>query len=143
MAKISALTTPLFPPAFLAEPIGSGSDHLIPAGLPLDLATIVADAKGMKNITAGAVVNRLWANQTAGLFKLWDGTGTPDALEEFYIVPFTVMDLANTEAACNGLRWQTLIFEDRLPAYYQALSAAVKLPIRSKYQTIKARMVAL
>jgi hypothetical protein len=153
MAKITAVTTPTFLPAFLAEPIGSGSDHLVPAGLPLDTASITA-VSGIKSIAAGAIINRLWANQQAagalGKFKLWDGTSTPEALEEFYIVPFAVEDLEGTgpslstgEAACNGLRWQTMLYEDRLPAYYQALSAALKLIIRGKYQMIVARKVAL
>ena len=153
MAKITTLTTPSFPPAFIAESIGSGTDCLIPAGLPIDLTSIVADATGKKNIIAGAIVNRLWANQATGKFKNWDGTGTPDALEEFYIVPFDVLNLDGLagdlmapptgEAACNGLRWMTMIYEDRLPAYYQALTPALKLPIRGKYQMIKARVVAL
>lgn len=156
MAKITAVTSPTFTPDFLAEPIGSGSDHLVPAGLPLDIASVTAVA-GIKSIMAGAIINRLWANQVAagatGKFKFWDGTGTPEALEEFYIVPFDVIDLEGLrsdwpplptgEAGCNGLRWQTMLYEDRLPAYYQALSAALKLIIRNKYQMIVARKVAL
>lgn len=156
MAKITAVTTPTFLPDFLAESIGSGTDCLIPAGLPVDVASVTA-VSGIKSIAAGAIVNRLWANQQGvgalGKFKLWDGTGTPDALEEFYIVPFAVVDLEGAqgltfplptgEAACNGLRWQTLIYEDRLPAYYQALSVALKNTIRNKYQMIVARKVAL
>lgn len=153
MAKIVALTVPQFPPAFLAESIGSGTDCLIPGGLPIDTASITADAKGLKSIEAGAIVNRLWANQALGKFKLWDGTGTPEALEEFYIVPFSVENLEGIssiasapptgESACNGLRWGTMIYEDRLPAYYQALSASLKATIRGKYQMIIARKVAL
>jgi hypothetical protein len=152
MARITATTTPTFLPDFLAEPIKSGTDCLIPAGIPLDLASITA-ANGIKSIAAGAIVNRLWANQATGKFKFWDGTGTPDALEEFYIVPFPVMDLEGVrsetmplptgEAACNALRWGVMIYEDRLPAYYQALSAALKATIRGKYQMIAARKVAL
>lgn len=142
MAKITPLSTAKFLPAFIAEPLKSGTDHLMPAGLPLDLASITADAMGKKNIEAGAIVNRLFAQKASGLFKLWTGTGTPDALEEFYIVPFAVMNLENTEAACNGLRPGTLIYEDRLPAYYQALSAALKAQIGAKYQIIFARKVA-
>jgi hypothetical protein len=155
MAKITAITTPTFLPDFLAETIGSGTDHLIPAGLPVDVGSITA-VNGIKSIAAGAIVNRLWANQQGagalGKFKLWDGTGTPEALEEFYIVPFAVEDLEGVrsdmplptgEAACNALRWNTLIYEDRLPAYYQALSATLKATIRGKYQMIVARKVAL
>lgn len=142
MAKITPLSTAKFLPAFIAEPLKSGTDHLMPAGLPLDLASITADAAGLKNIEAGAIVNRLFAQKASGLFKLWVGTGTPDALEEFYLVPFAAMDLANTEAACNGLRPGTLIYEDRLPAYYQALTPALKAQIGAKYQMIFARKVA-
>lgn len=148
MAKVSSVTLPTFLPDFLAEPIGSGSDHLVPAGVPLDLAT-VPTVDGKKSIAAGALINRLWANQAAGKFKLWDGTGTPEALEEFYIVPFAVADLAGVdkastgEASCNALRWQTMIFEDRLPAVYQALSTGQKANFRNKYQMIVARKVAL
>lgn len=148
MAKVSSLTTSGYAPDFLAESIGSGFDHLLPAGIPLDLTSIpVVDGK--QSIEAGAIVNRLWTLQTTGKFKLWTGTGTPDALEEFYIVPFAVDDLAGIaieatgEAACNALRWNTLLYEDRLPAYYQALSPALKLPIRGKYQMIVGRKVAL
>lgn len=156
MARITAVNTPTFLPDFLAEPIKSGTDCLIPAGIPLDIASITA-VGGIKSIAAGAIVNRLWANQQGvgalGKFKLWDGTGTPDALEEFYIVPFAVADLEGVrsdmpplptgEAACNALRWGVMIYEDRLPAYYQSLSAALKLTIRGKYQMIAARKVAL
>jgi hypothetical protein len=143
MAKIAAMTSPEFFPDFLAQPIGSGTDCLIPAGLPIDLTSITADSSGNKNIQAGAIVNRLWANRSNGAFKLWTGTGSPEALEEFYIVPFPVMDLANTEAACNGLRHGTLIYEDRLPQYFQALSEALKNQIRAKYQMIVSRKVAI
>lgn len=142
MAKVTPMSSAMFLPAFIAEPIKSGTDLLMPAGFPLDLASITADAAGKKNIEAGAIINRLFAQKANGLFKLWTGTGTPDALEEFYIVPFAVMDLANTEAACNGLRSGTLIYEDRLPAYYQALSAALKATIGARYQMIFARKVA-
>jgi hypothetical protein len=156
MARITAVNAPTFSPDFLAEPIKSGTDCLIPAGLPLDIASITA-VGGIKSIAAGAIVNRLWANQqgagTLGKFKLWDGTGTPEALEEFYIVPFAVTDLEGVrsdmpplptgEAACNALRWGVMIYEDRLPAYYQSLSAALRLPIRNRYQMIAARKVAL
>lgn len=148
MAKVSAVTQAGYLPDFLAESIGSGTDHLIPAGLPLDLTSIPV-VEGKQDIQAGAIINRLWALQTTGKFKLWTGTGTPDALEEFYFVAFPVEDLAGIakdktgEAACNGLRWQTMIYEDRLPDYYQALTAAQKLPIRSKYQLIVSRKVAI
>ena len=148
MAKVSSLTMSGYAPDFLAESIGSGFDHLLPAGVPLDLTSIpVVDGK--QSIEAGAIINRLWSLQTTGKFKLWTGTGTPDALEEFYIVPFAVNDLAGIsieatgEAACNALRWNTLLYEDRLPAYYQALSAPLKLTIRGKYQMIVGRKVAL
>lgn len=148
MAKISAVTLSGFLPDFLAESVRCGTDRLIPAGLPLDLTSIpVVDGK--QDIQAGAIVNRLWSLQATGKFKLWTGTGTPDALEEFFIVPFAVEDLAGLakdktgEAACNGLRWGTLIYEDRLPDYYQALSAALRVPIRDKYQMIVSRKVAL
>lgn len=142
MAKFVAWTVPSYPPAFIAEPIGSGTDHLIAAGLPVDPTNIVADpATGFKNIAAGAVINRSYANRNLGLpFLVWDGV-VP--LEEFYIVPFSVTDLVGREAACNGLRWQTLIYEDRLPASFQALTETLKLQFRAKYQMILARKVAL
>lgn len=148
MAKVSSLTQGGYAPDFLAEPMGSGSDHLIPAGLPIDI-TSITPVDGKHSIEAGAIVNRLWANQTTQKFKLWTGTGTPEALEEFYIVPFAVNDLAGVDAtstgerACNGLRWNTMIYEDRLPASYQTMTAAQKLTIRGKYQMIVSRKVAL
>lgn len=152
MAKVSSLKTSGYAPDFLAESLGSGFDHLLPAGIPLDLTSIpVVDGK--QNIEAGAIVNRLWVNQTTAAFKLWTGqtvaTVPPDALEEFYIVPFAVDDLAGTEiestgeGACNALRWNTLLYEDRLPPSYQAVPAALKLTIRGKYQMIVGRKVAL
>lgn len=148
MAKVSALTQGGYAPDFLAEPLGSGSDHLIPAGLPVD-TTSITPVDGKYPIEAGAIVNRLWANQTTQKFKLWTGAGTPEALEEFYIVPFAVDDLTGVdiqstgESACNGLRWQTMIYEDRLPASYQAISTGLKATIRGKYQMIVSRKVAL
>jgi hypothetical protein len=147
MAKISAVTLPSFSIEFLAESIGSGFDHLVPAGVPLDL-TSITPVDGKHSIEAGAIINRLWANQTTQGFKLWT-TASAEALEEFYIVPFAVDDLAGIdkkatgERACNALRWQTMLYEDRLPASYQALTVAQKVLVRAKYQMIVSRKVAL
>lgn len=147
MAKVSSVTLPTFSIEFLAESLGSGFDHLVPAGVPLDL-TSITPVGGVHSIEAGAIINRLWANQTTQAFKLWT-TASSEALEEFYIVPWAVADLAGIdktatgERACNALRWQTMLYEDRLPASYQALTAPQKLLVRQKYQMIVSRKVAL
>lgn len=143
MARVVAFSATYDPPSFIAEALGSGSDYLIPGGLPLDIASVPAGTDGKKILKAGAIVNRLWANRANTKFKLWTGVGTPETLEDFFIVPFDAPlnqwfaasgnDLSNSEPACNGLRHGIMLWENRLPAYYQALTESLKIQIRAKY----------
>ena len=148
------------PPDFIAEGIGSGTDCLLPGGVPIDVATVptVSGPNGIaiKTLAAGSIVNRIASvRQNYGPFKVWPpASGTPEALIDFYLVAFTVTDieglsltpqtlLSSGDPGCNVLRPGTLIYEDRLPPYFALLAETDKEKIRDKYPMLLARRVVL
>jgi hypothetical protein len=150
MARISGLTLPEYQPDFLAESLGSGTDSLIPGGLPLDITTVPL-VNGKRVLQAGSIVNRLFATDPTAAplpFKYWNNAST-DALQDFYFVAFQLDDASGVDASsnadpgCIGIRDGIMIYEDRLPAYWAAVDAAKKAIVRQKYTLLTSRRVAL
>lgn len=150
MARISPLTLPEFHPDIFAESVGSGTDHLVPGGLPLDVTTVPL-VNGKRLLQAGSIVNRAAIiDPTLPLppYKYWNNASV-EPLEDFLMVAFTIDDVSgvekksNADPGCNGVRPNTLIYEDRLPSYWAALTASKKTQIRQKYHMIFSRKVAV
>lgn len=150
MARVSGLTLPEYPPDIMAESLGSGTDCLIPGGLPLDITSLPL-VNGERLLQHGSIVNRLYPTDPTLPplpFKYWNNASA-DALQDFFFVVFQIDDASgikkdsNADPGCSALRYGTMIYEDRLPTYWAAVDAAKKLIVRQRYTLLISRKVAL